>query len=85
MPGPPGIDTLEIPRQPHELSISATISNANACQARWRTRPTARLGAQWLGLLFARTALIAPLGAQWLGLLFARTALIAPLGAQWLG
>ncbi len=36
MPGPPGIATLEMPRQPHELSKSASTSNTSPCQARWR-------------------------------------------------
>src|SRR5690349_15070029 len=61
LPGPPGILTLEMPFQPHELSTIAAISRISPCQLRWRiTRSAPRMGRRF-GLLLARSALVAGL------------------------
>src|SRR5947209_1068013 len=78
LPGPPGIATFEMPRQPHELSTSAAINNTRPCQARWRMLRSPVTGRR-LGLLLAPTALVARLTGRRLGLLVAPTALVARL------
>src|SRR5689334_10788145 len=43
LPGPPGIETWEMPFQPHELNTVAATSKVSPCQARWRISRSAPL------------------------------------------
>src|SRR6478609_652735 len=70
LPGPPGIETLEMPFQPHELSTIATAKSTSPCQARCRISPITPLTGCRFGLL---------LTAARFGLLLARVALVALL------